>query len=55
MRDLLTTILESVAGILIVLGVGLLLGPAWALVAAGVALLAFSWAISGAPLPRRKP
>lgn len=51
----LTTILDVAGTIVLVVGVGVLAGIGWAVVATGVAILAMSWALSGRPIPRRSP
>ena len=53
MRDLLTTVLELVGASLLTVGVWLTAGLGWALIVGGGLLVGLSWALSGAPLPRR--
>lgn len=49
----LTTILDLAGTVLLVVGVAVLAGVGWAIVATGVAILATSWALAGRPVPRR--
>ena len=51
----LTTILDVTGIVVLVVGVGVLAGLGWAIVATGVAILATSWALAGRPVPRRSP
>lgn len=51
----LTTILDVTGTVVLVVGVGVLAGLGWAIVATGVAILATSWALAGRPVPRRSP
>jgi hypothetical protein len=53
-REVLTTVLEVVSALVIVVGVAFVLGIGAALVALGAVGLVFSWALEGAPLPKRK-
>lgn len=46
MRDLVTTILEAVGIVCMVVAVTLLTSPAWGLLALGAALIAYGWAAS---------
>lgn len=50
-----TTFLDVAGTVVLVVGVGVLAGVGWAIVATGVALLAMSWALAGRPTPRRSP
>lgn len=49
----LTTILDVAGTVLLVVGVAVLAGLGWAIVATGVAILGVSWGLSGRPIPRR--
>lgn len=49
----LTTTLDVAGTAVLVAGVFVLAGLGWAMVAAGAASLAVSWALSGRPTPRR--
>ncbi|MFN8147943.1 MAG: hypothetical protein U0R76_10805 [Candidatus Nanopelagicales bacterium] len=51
----LTTVLDVAGTVVLVVGVGVLAGVGWAIVATGVAMLATSWALTGRPMPRRSP
>lgn len=53
MRDTITTALDLAGIIAIVVGVLILAGTGWALVAAGASCLLVSWGITGRPVPRR--
>lgn len=46
MREIVTTLLELVGIASMVTAVGFLAGPAWALLAAGAALVALGWSLS---------
>lgn len=49
----LTTVLDVTGTVLLVVGVAVLAGVGWAIVATGIALLSISWALAGRPMPRR--
>lgn len=49
----LTTILDVTGTVVLIVGVGVIAGLGWALLATGAGCLAVSWGISGRPIPRR--
>jgi hypothetical protein len=52
MLDKVTSVMDVLGSAALVVGVGVVAGIGWALVALGVALLALSWGLSGRPFPR---
>lgn len=53
MREKVTTGLDLAGTVALIAGVAVVAGIGWALVAAGVAALGMSWALSGRPIPKR--
>lgn len=54
MREKVTTALDLAGVVALVVGVAVLAGLGWALVATGLGVLGISWGLSGRPTPQRR-